>query len=406
MKSSGRIDLPERMRDPAAARLFAALDAAGIAARFVGGCVRNAVLERAVDDIDIAVTKAPETVMLALRAAKIKVIPTGLKHGTVTAVVDGRPFELTTLRRDVETDGRHAVVAFTDDWLEDAQRRDFTFNALYADRDGTLYDPFEGRADLAQKKVRFIGDADQRITEDRLRVLRFFRFHAWYGALPLDGPSYQACARHAGALGNLSGERVAKELLRLLAAPNSASGPADAIEAMADAGALDHWLPEYDGTRRLRALIAREPAPDGLRRLAAVLESDADATVIGKRLKLSTQQALRLEIMLAAEPAMEVADGAPVWRAQIYRLGTSLYVDRLLLAVDAVGDWGAALALAQSWTPPELPVSGGDALKLGLKAGPKVGALLDQVERWWIAGDFAADRDACLAELERIAKNA
>ena len=401
MKAAGRIDLPDPMRDPAAARLFAALDAAAIAARFVGGCVRNAVLGRGIDDIDIAVTKPPETVMLALRAAKLKAIPTGLKHGTVTAVVDGRTFELTTLRRDVETDGRHAVVAFTDDWLEDASRRDFTFNALYADRDGTLYDPFEGRAALAQKKVRFIGDPDQRIAEDRLRVLRFFRFHAWYGAPPLDGPSYEACARHAGALGNLSGERVAKEVLRLLAAPN----PADAIEAMADAGALDHWLPEYDGATRLRALIARETAPDGLRRLAAVLEKDADATTIGKRLKLSTQQALRLEIVLAREPAMDVAGGARAWRSGIYRLGTSLYIDRLLLAVDAAGDWRAALALAQSWTPPELPVSGGDALKLGLKPGPKVGALLDTVERWWIAGDFIADRAACLAELERLAKD-
>ena len=402
MKVAGRIDLPDRMRDPAAARLFAALDAAGIAARFVGGCVRNAVLGRGIDDIDVAVAKPPETVMLALRAAKLKAIPTGLKHGTVTAVVDGRTFELTTLRRDVETDGRHAVVAFTDDWLEDAQRRDFTFNALYADRDGTLYDPFDGRADLAQHKVRFIGDPDLRIAEDRLRVLRFFRFHAWYGAPPLDGPSYDACARHAGALGNLSGERVAKEVLRLL----FAADPADAIEAMADAGALDHWLPEYDGTTRLRALIARETAPDGLRRLASVLEGDADATAIGKRLRLSTQQALRLEIMLAREPAVDVAGGARAWRSGIYRLGTSLYIDRLLLAVDATGDWRAALALAQSWTPPELPVSGGDALKLGLKPGPKVGALLDQVERWWIAGDFAADRDAGLAELERLAKHA
>ena len=400
MKVAGRIDLPDRMRDPAAARLFAALDAAGIAARFVGGCVRNAVLGRGIDDIDIAVAKPPETVMLALRAAKLKAIPTGLKHGTVTAVVEDRTFELTTLRRDVETDGRHAVVAFTDDWLEDAQRRDFTFNALYADRDGTLYDPFDGRADLAQKRVRFIGDPDLRIAEDRLRVLRFFRFHAWYGAPPLDGPSYDACARHAGALGNLSGERVAKEVLRLL----SAADPADAIEAMADAGALDHWLPEYDGTTRLRALIARETAPDGLRRLAAILENDADATAIGKRLKLSTQQALRLEIMLAREPAMDVAGGARAWRSGIYRLGTSLYIDRLLLAVDATGDWRAALALAQSWTPPELPVSGGDALKLGLKPGPKVGALLDQVERWWITGDFTADRAACLAELERLTK--
>jgi poly(A) polymerase len=394
MKPAGHIDLPAPMRDPAVARLFAALDGAGIAARFVGGCVRNAVLKRGIDDIDVAVAKAPETVMLALKAAKIKVIPTGLKHGTVTAIVDKKPFELTTLRRDVETDGRHAVVAFTDDWLEDASRRDFTFNALYADRDGTLYDPFDGRADLDVHKVRFIGDADRRIAEDRLRVLRFFRFHAWYGKSPLDRTGFEACARHAGALGNLSGERVSKELLRLLAAPD----PADAIEAMAEAGALDHWLPEYDGTARLRALGGRDAADvDGLRRLGALLEEGADSNTIGKRLKLSTQQELRLGLMIA--PGVKVGANP---RAELYDMGRTVFVDRVLL--QAPGNWREALTLAGTWTPPELPVSGGDALKLGLKPGPKVGALLEAVERWWIAGDFAADRAACLAELERLSK--
>ncbi len=402
MKAAGRIDLPEPLCAPPAVRLFAALGTAGIAARFVGGCVRNAVSGRGVDDIDLAVTAPPDKVMRALQAANIKAIPTGLKHGTVTAIVEGRPFELTTLRRDVETDGRHAVVAFTDDWQEDASRRDFTFNALYADPDGTLYDPFDGRADLANRRVRFIGDPDRRIAEDRLRVLRFFRFHAWYGAPPLDGAGFQACARNAGALGGLSGERVAKELLRLLEAP----APADAVEAMKAARALDHWLPEYAGTARLRALIVREDRADPLRRLAAILFPDAAAAAIGKRLKLSTQQALRLEIVLAREPAIDVAGGAPAWRAQIYRLGTSLYLDRLLLAIDTPGDWRAALAFAQAWTPPELPVGGGDALTLGLKPGPRVGALLGEVERWWIAGDFAADRAACLAELERRAGTA
>jgi poly(A) polymerase len=400
MRPSDTIALPERMRDPSTLRLFAALKAGGVEARFVGGCVRNAVLGREIDDIDMAVSALPEAVMHALNAAKIKTVPTGLKHGTVTAIVEGRPYELTTLRRDVETDGRHAVVAFTDDWQEDAARRDFTFNALYADPDGTLYDPFGGRADLARHKVRFIGNADQRIVEDRLRVMRFFRFHAWYGKPPVDGAGFQACVRNASALGGLSAERVAKELLRLLAAPD----PADAIEAMSEAGALDHWLPEYDGTRRLRALIARESKADGLRRFAAILPESADATTIGKRLKLSTQQALRLEIMLAREPVMDVAGGQRAWHAGIYRLGASLYIDRLLLGVDTPGDWRGALALAESWTAPELPVSGGDALKLGLKPGPKVGALLDHVERWWIEGDFAADRAACLAELARLAR--
>jgi poly(A) polymerase len=394
MKPAGRIDLPARMDEAPTRRLLAALSAADIAARFVGGCVRNAVLGRAVDDIDLAVDKPPEIVMRALKAAKIKVIPTGLKHGTVTAVADGRSYELTTLRRDVETDGRRAVVAFTDDWLADAGRRDFTFNALYADPDGTLYDPFDGRADLAAGRVRFIGDPDQRIAEDRLRVLRFFRFHAWYGRPPLDGPGFDACRRNAGALGGLSGERVAKELLRTLEAERSP----DAIEAMAEAGALDHWLPEYSGVGRLSALIKREEKADGLRRLAAILPAKADAVAIGKRLKLSTQEALRLDVMLAAEPGVGIHP-----RAEIYRLGTTLFVDRLLLAAPA--NWQAMLKLAREWTPPELPVGGADALRLGLKPGPKVGALLEAVERWWIEGDFLADRSACLAELERLARD-
>jgi len=327
-------------------------------------------------------------------------VPTGLKHGTVTAIADSVVFELTTLRRDVETDGRRAVVAFTDDWLEDAGRRDFTFNALYADPDGMLYDPFDGRTDLAAGRVRFIGDPDKRIAEDRLRVLRFFRFHAWYGKPPLDGASYQACARNAGTLGSLSGERVRKELLRTLEAP----GAPDALDAMREAGVLDRWLPEYAGSARLRTLIEREDESDGLRRLAAVLPSDADAVAIGKRLRLSTQEALRLEVMVAREPALDIAGGPRAWRAGLYRLGNGLYADRLLLAIDAPGDWRAALAMARSWTPPELPVSGGDALKLGLKPGPRVGALVDAVERWWIEGDFAGDRAACLAELARLAK--
>ena len=400
MKPSGRIELPAPMSDPPARRLLGALGGAGIGARFVGGCVRNTVLGRAVDDIDLAVTATPDRIGRVLEAANIKVVATGVAHGTVTAIVDGRPFELTTLRRDVETDGRRAVVAFTDDWLEDAGRRDFTFNALYADPDGTLYDPFGGRADLAAHRVRFIGDPDRRIAEDRLRVLRFFRFHAWYGKAPLDAPGFEACRRNAAALGGLSGERVAKELLRLL----EAAQPAEAVEAMQQAGALAHWLPEFAGTARLRALIGREPAPDGLRRLAAILSPGAAATTIGKRLKLSTQQALRLDIMLAREPAIDLAGGPRSWRAGIYRLGKGLYVDRLLLAVDAAGDWRGALAMAETWTPPELPVGGTDALGLGLKPGPKVGALLEEVERWWIDGDFAADRATCLAELGRRAR--
>lgn len=384
---------PSWMNETPVRELLAALAGGGIGARFVGGCVRDWVLGRPVDDIDIAVDKPPETVMRALEAAGIKVVPTGLKHGTVTAIVKGRTFEITTLRRDVETDGRRAVVAFTDDWRIDAERRDFTFNALYAEPDGTIHDYFGGRADLAAGRVRFIGDPEQRIAEDRLRVLRFFRFHARYGRPPFDGPSFEACRRNAATVTGLSGERVVKELFRTL----DSAGGADAFDAMLEAGVLDHWLPEYSGSARLRALVLREEKADALRRLAAILPTDADATAIGKRLRLSTQESVRLQLMLDPANAIDTAN----LRASLYRLGTKLFIDRVLL--DAPGDWRAALALAGSWTPPELPVGGNDALALGLKPGPKVGALIESLERWWIAGDFSADRNACLAELKRLA---
>jgi poly(A) polymerase len=403
MKPVGRIDLPERMRDLPTRALLDALSRGSVGARFVGGCVRDTVAGRPVGDIDIdiAVDRPPEDVVRALAAAQIKTVPTGIAHGTVTAIVDRRPYELTTLRRDVETDGRRAVVAFTDDWLEDASRRDFTFNALYADADGALYDPFDGLGDLAVGRVRFIGDPDRRIAEDRLRVLRFFRFHAWYGNPPFDEAGFAACRRNAGTLGALSAERVAKELLKLLAAPS----PAGAVDAMIETGVLDRWLPELAGTARLRKLAEREDLPDPVRRLAAILPESADATAIGKRLKLSTQQALRLSVMLARDPVLDIAGGPRAWRADIYRLGTNLYVDRLLLATEAAGDWRAALRFARSWTPPELPVSGGDALKLGVASGPRVGALIEEVERWWVGRDFVDGRAACLAELERIARS-
>jgi poly(A) polymerase len=390
---AGKIAAAAWMNDTPSRRLFAALAGAGITARFVGGCVRNLVLDHAIDDIDLAVDKAPDMVARALEVADIKVIPTGIAHGTVTAISDGRTFEITTLRRDVETDGRRAVVAFTDDWLADAERRDFTFNALYADSDGTLYDPFDGRADLAHGKVRFIGDPDRRIAEDRLRVLRFFRFHAWYGKPPFDGPSIEACRRNASTLAGLSGERVSKELLRLLLAPHSP----DAMDSMREASVLDHWLPEYAGSHRLRALMAREDSPDALRRLAAGLSGGSDVGKIGKRLRLSTQQTLRLGLMLEREPVIGVNP-----RAELYRLGKTVFVDRVLL--EAPAGWREAVKLAGNWTPPELPVGGADALKFGMRPGPKVGELLADLERWWIAGDFKADRAACLAELERLVR--
>jgi poly(A) polymerase len=225
-------------------------------------------------------------------------------------------------------------------------------------------------------------------------VLRFFRFHAWYGRPPIDAAGFDACRRNAASVRGLSAERVHKELLRLLLA----TAAADALEAMAAAGALDHWLPEYAGTGRLRGLMLREEQPDALRRLAAILVPDADAGAIGKRLKLSTQETVRLRVML--EPAGEAGDA----RVLLYRLGPTLFVDRVLLAGEGFGDWRAALELARRWTPPSLPIGGADILRLGLKPGPQVGRLLEAVERWWIDGGFAADRAACLAELERVVR--
>ena len=390
------------MTDAPSTRLLAALSAAGIGARFVGGCVRNALLDLAPGDIDIAVDKPPTDVTRALQAAGIKVAPTGIAHGTITAVVDHHPFEVTTLRRDVETDGRHAVVAFTDDWREDAARRDFTINAMFCDASGRLWDYFDGRADLTQRRVRFVGDPDTRIIEDVLRVMRFFRFHAWYGRPPLDPEGLAACRRHAGKLRGLSAERVRAELLKLLAADD----PADVVEAMAVSGAFDHWLPQYLGTARLRTLIANGRLvgeSDGLRRLAALLDPATDAVAFGKRLKLSTQQAVRLQVMLAAVPEIDATDEALV-RKQIYRLGGALYIDRLLLDRGAASDdqLRAAHRLARSWTVPELQIGGADVIRAGIKAGPDVGMLIDAVETWWIAQDFAPDREACLAELARL----
>ena len=366
MAAADRIAPQPWMADASTTRLLSALSAAGIGARFVGGCVRNALLGLAPGDLDIAVD------------------------------------ELTTLRRDVETDGRRAVVAFTDDWREDAARRDFTINAMFCDASGMLWDYFGGQADLAARRVRFVGDPDTRITEDVLRVMRFFRFHAWYGRPPLDPDGLAACRRHAGKLSGLSAERVRAELLKLLDAPD----PVDVVEAMAVSGAFDHWLPQYQGTARLRALIAGERVVgegDGLRRLVALLDPDTDVVAFAKRLKLSTQQSVRLEVMMAAEPIIDSTNESVV-RRQIYRLGGSLYIDRLLLHRGTASDeqLRAAHRLARDWRVPELPIRGADVIRAGVKKGPDVGALIDVVEAWWLARDFVPDREACLAELARL----
>ncbi|MFP5513038.1 MAG: CCA tRNA nucleotidyltransferase, partial [Alphaproteobacteria bacterium] len=274
MTVAARLSPQPWMTAPESRAVFAALDAGGADARFVGGCVRDAWLGRPVKDIDVATHAPPERVMELLEAAGIRVIPTGIDHGTVTALCGGKPYEITTLRRDVETDGRHARVEFTDDWMEDAARRDLTMNALSCTPDGAMFDPFGGLADLAAGRVRFVGEARRRIEEDVLRLLRFFRFHAHYGRGDPDAEALAACRELAPRLPTLSGERVRGELFRLLTAPCAAA----VWRLMMGQGIMVHLLPEAMDADRLDRLIAVERdlgiTPDPTRRLAAVLDSD------------------------------------------------------------------------------------------------------------------------------------
>ncbi len=388
------------MGDTATRAVLRALAREGGAARFVGGCVRDALLGRAVKDIDIATPLVPEEVMRRLEAARIKAVPTGLMHGTVTAVVPPRHFEITTLRRDVETFGRHARVAFTDDWAADARRRDFTMNALFLDAEGNVFDPVGGLGDLRAGRVRFVGDASTRIREDVLRLLRFYRFHAHYGRGAADADARAACRALAPLLPTLSGERVAAEMLKLLAAPD----PLPTLRMMAEDGVLAALLPEARRLDRLAALVPLEPAPDALRRLGALLDSDVGAAVVAERLRLSNEQRERLAAMAAPSLAVDLAGDERVQRRALHRLGADLYRDLVLLRAGQQGDAAQArrlLALAAGWRPREFPLKGRDVTALGVAEGPEVGRLLAAVEAWWEEGDFRADRKAALAELKR-----
>lgn len=358
--------------------LMAAIGKAGGQARFVGGCVRDAVAGRAVADVDIATDLTPEAVQDALYSAGIKALPTGIAHGTITAIMDRRPFEVTTLRRDVETDGRHAKVAFTDDWLEDAKRRDFTMNALYADADGTLYDPTGGLADLAAGRVRFVGDAAARIAEDALRILRFFRFHARFGKGEPDRAGLDAAAAAASAIGRLSAERVAQEMRKLLiadAAPQT-------LWLMAVRGILVHVSPDLGDLDRLERLVAIERelrTADAVRRLSALLpRSTKTAIALADRLKLSGRERDRL-IGMAAPVGQPIAA-----RVELYRRGPEGFRDAVLLAGADGADWRAALAAVEGWPVPSLPVRGADLLASGLLPGPALGRRLAEIEQRWI----------------------
>lgn len=399
------------MTAPETVAVLDALEETGAEVRFIGGCVRDALLNRAVNDVDLATDSLPEAVVAALEAAGIKAVPTGLQHGTITAVSNHRPFEITTLRHDVETDGRHATVAFTDDWEADAARRDFTFNALSLSRDGTLHDPFGGEQDLRDGIVRFVGDPKQRIEEDVLRLLRFFRFHAHYAAGDFDAPSLAACRALAAHVPRLSVERVWSETKKLLAAPD----PAPVVRKMAEIGALASILPDPIGVDRLDRLVDvekkaaarwRNIAGDAIRRTAALLPPDDKAAAEAARhLKVSTVERKRLVAMAGAVGDPPDMTSEQALRRLRHRLPQEAMVDLALVLWAESEDeeaGAAAIEIALDWTPPVFPLSGQDVAALGVKSGPDVGRLLAAVEKWWIAEDFAPGRAACLARLREL----
>jgi poly(A) polymerase len=356
------------------------LDAAQGAVRYVGGAVRDTLLGLPVSDVDLATILLPDEVSRRVRSAGFKAVPTGIAHGTVTAVLPSGPIEVTTLRRDVATDGRRATIAFTDDWREDAARRDFTINALSADPlDGRIHDYFGGLDDIRIGLVRFIGDPLARIAEDHLRILRFFRFHARFGQGAPEAAGLAACAARANDLMALSRERIAQELIKLLATFD----PAPTVRLMIDHAILAPVLPEIDrdGVARLEQLVGRERAYGGdpLRRLAALLPADPSlAEQIGARLKLSNAQRKRL--VSAAEP---VPPGPA--RALAQAIGIEQARDRILLRSARPSEDMAAL---EGWTVPRLPIGGGTLVEMGLRAGPQVAATLQAIERQWVEENF------------------
>ncbi len=410
MKSASRIEPTDWMRAAPTRRVVDALRANGQEIRFVGGCVRAVLLARSGDnaesDIDIATPDPPRKVIALLDQAGINNIPTGLAHGTVTAVVERRHFEITTLRIDVKTHGRHAEVAFTDDWQEDAARRDFTMNALTCTPEGELYDPWDGVKDLKAGCVRFVGNAEQRIEEDHLRLLRFFRFHAWYGKGALDSVGLAASAAWATSLRKLSGERIQHEMLKLLAAPD----PAQVIEMMAANGVLAEVVPDASDAKFLRGLLKIDAEIEPLRRLAALMRPSATANVahnLAKRWRLSNGDHERLAAMLSPPAPIGAKLDRHGLRQELYAHGAERVTDWLLLAwcgqPDNGDEFRAMIKDAKHWQPITLPVKGADALALGIPAGSDIGTILRIVERWWIDADFAPTRSECLDKLRAVA---
>ncbi len=384
-------------------RVFAAIEAAGGEARVAGGAVRNALLGEPVNDIDIATTLTPDLIMAAGEKAHLGVHPTGIEHGTITLVTGGKPFEVTSLRVDVETFGRKARVAFTDDWEADARRRDFTMNALYCSEDGKIFDPTRGYADILRKRVRFVGSPADRIKEDALRILRFFRFHARYGAGAPDGKGLAACVRYKAKLSGLSSERIRQELFKLLEAKRAS----ETLRLMAARNVLKVL---FTHVRDLRALgrmakidTAQGLSPDALLRLVLVAK---DPLSLRERLRLTNAEMRRLEAIADhVQPKPKLRDRER--RAVLYHLGVETWRDLVRLGWAEAKDphtskaWSKLLAVADLWPLPRFPLTGQDLIAHGFKPGPALGRELARLEDWWIASDFQDSKDSLLRKLER-----
>lgn len=402
------IALKRLLDNPALRRVIAAIDRDGEETRIVGGAVRDALAGRRVKEIDLATTAAPELVLARAEAAGIRAIPTGIAHGTITLLADGEAFEATSLREDVDTDGRHAQVRFGRDFSADALRRDFTINALFLGKDGQIFDYVGGRDDLAAGRVRFIGEAARRIREDYLRILRFFRFSADFSAGPLDAEGLLAAMRERAGLARLSRERVRAELLKLLVARRAA----DAAQAMTDAGLLGPLLASAPNPARLRTLTKIEDAAarDPLLRLAALcLDLPEDAERLGERLRLSNAERQRLA--RAANPliALHGAQSAPPpdeLRRLLFLHGREAATDALLLAAIRAphpAQWADALTFLRAAAEPRLPFSGDDLIARGVPAGRAIGAALESLRQRWIGAGFPDDPGKLARLLDEVA---
>jgi poly(A) polymerase len=381
------------LNEPRLQAVMRAISAAGGEVRVAGGAVRNSLLSEPISDVDLATTMLPQDVMRACKSAGFGVHPTGIDHGTITVVNHGQPFEVTTLRLDVETDGRRAVVAFTDDWNADAQRRDFTINAMYCDFDGKIYDFTDGYDDILRRRVRFVGVASARIKEDYLRILRFFRFHAWYGKAVPDKASLAACVELKSGLKKISAERVRQEMFKLLVAPRAVA----TLKVMAASGILNIVLPYTEEWRVIERLSV-----DAVLRLFVLAQNPDE---LKERFRLSNDDALRIGNLNAA-PDLSPKFRDAEQRMMLYQVGAATWRDAVRVAWaksrSKLDDakWQALLDLPQRWPVPKFPVTGKDLIAAGVQAGPEMGDMLSRLEDWWVACDFAPSRDELLQRIE------